>query len=186
MNEGSVDYLAADGRDHVSAHELDLRDPLTAGMYRLVGGRFPASAQEVAVTPEVLERGARLGATLEVTRDRKPMTVVGVIEHPHWTREAEIVGLPGTLLFAQPGTRGAGWLADAPEPVTWAAVQRLNAVGLMVQSRAVIENPPDGVLLHDLVRPEPDRGDRTRRGHDRAGGGAAGRPRLRGRPPAAP
>ncbi|WP_433365903.1 FtsX-like permease family protein [Streptosporangium sp. CA-115845] len=142
-NEGSVDYLAADGRDHVSAREVDLRDPLTTGMYRLVEGRFPASAQEIAVTPELLGRGARLGATLEVTRGRKPMRVVGVLEHPHRTRATEIVGLPGTLLFAQPGTQGTNWLVDTPGPVTGAVVQRLNAVGLLVQSRAVIENPPD-------------------------------------------
>ncbi|MET8054321.1 FtsX-like permease family protein [Streptosporangium sp. NPDC005286] len=142
-NEGSVDYLAADGRDHVSAREVDLRDPLTAGMYRLLEGRFPASAQEIAVTSELLGRGARLGAPLGVTRDRKPMRVVGVLEHPHRTRATEIVGLPGTLLFARPGTQGTNWLVDTPGPVTGAVVQRLNAVGLLVQSRAVIENPPD-------------------------------------------
>ncbi|MEU8202822.1 FtsX-like permease family protein [Streptosporangium sp. NPDC049046] len=143
MNEGSVDYLAADGRDHVGGREVDLRDPLTAGMYRLVEGRFPASTQEIAVTPKMLERGARLGARLEVTRAGKPMRVVGVVEHPHWSRSTEIVGLPGTLLFAQPGTQGTNWLVDTPGPVTAAVVQRLNAVGLVVQSRAVIENPPD-------------------------------------------
>ncbi|GAA4188935.1 hypothetical protein GCM10022252_25010 [Streptosporangium oxazolinicum] len=143
--EGSVDYMARDGRDHVSALEVDLRDPLTAGMYRLARGRTPVSAQEIAVTPEILERGARLGAPLEVTRDRKPMRVVGVVEPPHRVREAEIVGLPGTLLFDRPGTtQGTGWLADTPGPVTWAVVQRLNAAGLLAVSRAVVENPPDG------------------------------------------
>ncbi len=145
MNEGSVDYLARDGRDHVSVLEVDLRDPLTAGMYHLAEGRAPVSAQEIAVTPEILERGARLGAPLEVTRDKKPMRVVGVVEPPHRIRRAEIVGLPGTLLFAKPGmTQGTGWLADTPGPVTLTAVRRLNAAGLLAESRAVVENPPDG------------------------------------------
>ncbi|MER5645702.1 FtsX-like permease family protein [Streptosporangium sp. NPDC002524] len=142
--EGSVDYVARDGRDHVSVREVDLRDPLTAGMYRLAGGRVPVSAQEIAVTPEILARGARLGALLEVTRDRRPIRVVGVVEPPHRIREAEIVSLPGTLLFDKPGTtQGTGWLADTPGPVTFATVQRLNAAGLLVASRAVVENPPD-------------------------------------------
>ncbi|WP_329085263.1 ABC transporter permease [Streptosporangium sp. NBC_01469] len=142
--EGSVDYLARDGRDHVSALEVDLRDPLTAGMYRLARGRAPVSAQEIAVTPEILERGARLGAPLEVTWDRKPMRVVGVLEPSRRIRETKIVGLPGTLLFNRPGTtQETGWLADTPRPVTWATVQRLNAAGLLAVSRAVVENPPD-------------------------------------------
>ncbi len=146
VNEGSVDYLARDGRDHVSALEVDLRDPMTAGMYRLAEGRAPVSAQEIAVTPEILERGARLGDPLEITRDRKPMRVVGVVEPPHRLRETKIIGLPGTLLFDEPGTtQGTGWLADTPGPVMWAAVQRLNAAGLLAESRAVVENPPGDV-----------------------------------------
>ncbi|MEU3165291.1 FtsX-like permease family protein [Streptosporangium sp. NPDC006930] len=158
LNEGSVDYLSSDGRDHVSVLETDLRDPMTTGMYHLLRGRFPASAQEIAVTPEILERGARLDAPLQVTRDRKAMRVVGVVEHPHRTRGAKIVGLPGTLLFAGHGLRGTGWLADAPQPVTWATVQRLNAAGLLAGSRAVIEDPPDRVWL---FTPDSYQVDRT-------------------------
>ncbi|MDP9865496.1 MULTISPECIES: FtsX-like permease family protein [Streptosporangium] len=144
-NEGSVDFRAPDGHDRVSARELDLRDPLTAGMYRLVEGRLPTSVQEVAVTPAMLERGARLGAPLSVLREEKAVRVVGVVEHPHQTRSREIVGLPGSLLLDRRDGYGNGWLADTAGPVTWAGVKRLNAVGLLVQSRAVIEDPPAGI-----------------------------------------
>ncbi|SNS78487.1 putative ABC transport system permease protein [Streptosporangium subroseum] len=141
-NDGSADFWSRAGRGHVTAHELDLRDPLTAGMYRLVEGRVPASPQEIAVTPAMLERGARLGAPLVVTRAERSLRVVGTVENPHQTNSAEIVGLPGTLLLDRRDGNGVGWLADTARPVRWADVQRLNGVGLLVRSRAVIEDPP--------------------------------------------
>nr|BFE83009.1 hypothetical protein GCM10020093_056100 [Planobispora longispora] len=141
-NQGSVDVRGKEGYDHVSAHEVDLRDPLAAGLYRLVEGRLPASPQEVVISPEMRERGARLGATLAVTRQDRPVRVVGVIEHPHELARAEIVGFPGVLLLDRRDGNGTGWLADTPQPVTWADVRRLNAAGLVAQSRAVIADPP--------------------------------------------
>ncbi|WP_433244131.1 ABC transporter permease [Streptosporangium sp. CA-135522] len=155
MNDGTADFRSPVMRGHVDAHELDLRDPLTAGTYHLVEGRFPASGQEVAVTPGMLEKGARLGAPLAVTREGRPLRVVGVIEHPHQTRSSEIVGLPGTLLFDKRDGSGSGWLADTVKPVTWTDVRRLNAVGLLVQSRAVVENPPSPA---EVGQDEPPRG----------------------------
>lgn len=142
MNDGTVDFRSPIMRGRVDAHELDLRDPLAAGTYHLVEGRFPVSDQEIAVTPGMLEKGARLGASLAVTREERPLRVVGVIEHPHQTKSREIIGFPGTLLFDKRDGSGSGWLADTAEPVTWADVRRLNAVGLLVQSRAVVEDPP--------------------------------------------
>ncbi|MFC7648251.1 hypothetical protein ACFQX6_53200 [Streptosporangium lutulentum] len=65
-----------------------------------------------------------------------------MIEHPHQTDSSEIVALPGTLLLDRRDGHGAGWLADTAGPITWSDVQRLNAVGLLVTSRAVIEDPP--------------------------------------------
>ncbi|MGV9772797.1 FtsX-like permease family protein [Streptosporangium sp. NPDC003464] len=155
-NDGTVDFRSPVMRNRVEAHELDLRDPLTTGMYHLVEGRFPASVQEIAVTPAMLERGALLGAPLAITREGRPLRVVGVIEHPHQTDSAEIVGLPGTLLFDKRDGSGSGWLADTAGPVTWDGVRRLNAVGLLVQSRAVIENPPSHTESRDAYAPSFD------------------------------
>ncbi|GAT67550.1 ABC transporter permease [Planomonospora sphaerica] len=142
LNEGDVELRTPEGYEQVNAGEVDLRDPLAAGLYRLLEGRLPASSEEVVITAGMRERGARLGATLAVTRQDRPVRIVGVVEHPHWTDQAEIVGLPGVLLPGERNGRGTGWLADTPGPVTWAQVQRLNAAGLLAHSRAVAEDPP--------------------------------------------
>ncbi|GGS58612.1 hypothetical protein GCM10010156_16600 [Planobispora rosea] len=147
IGQGSVEVRNGGGYDHVSAHEVDLRDPLTAGMYRLVEGRLPASPQEVAVTPGMRELGARIGGTLTVTRQDRPVRVVGVVGHPHHLDGREMVGLPGTLFPDRRDDEAdwsirAGWLADTPQPVTWDVVRRLNAAGLTAFSRAVVADPP--------------------------------------------
>ncbi|MGW4422111.1 FtsX-like permease family protein [Streptosporangium sp. NPDC004631] len=139
MNEGGVPFRGKDEYGYANGYELDLRDPMTTGRYRLVRGRLPASSQEIAITPGMLERGARLGETLAVTLEERPLRVVGLVEHPHRIDEPQIVGLPGTLLLGEHGNHRTGWLADTAGPVTGALVQRLNAVGLLVESRAVIE-----------------------------------------------
>jgi putative ABC transport system permease protein len=142
LNEGSVEFRTPAGYEQVDADEVDLRDPLAAGLYRLLEGRLPASPQEVVITAGTREMGARLGATLEVTRQDRPVRVVGVVEHPHRVDHPQIVGYPGVLLLDERDGAGTGWLADTPGPVTWAHVQRLNAAGLLAHSRAVAEDPP--------------------------------------------
>ncbi|MBB2913880.1 putative ABC transport system permease protein [Streptosporangium becharense] len=154
-NDGSVEFRGADGYDRVSAHELDLRDPLTKGMYRLLRGRLPATPGEVAVTAGALEHGFRLGGTVEMTPRRTPMRVVGVIEPPHRVGITEAVGLPGTLLFDKRNGSGSGWLADTPAPLTRDGVRKLNGAGLRVQAPAVVEHPedyPDPVVRYDVDR----------------------------------
>ncbi|MEU0565805.1 FtsX-like permease family protein [Nonomuraea sp. NPDC005983] len=141
-DEGSVEIHLADGYDEVSALELDLRDPLTRGIRRLVQGRFAATSDEVAVTPALLDRGVRLGDTIKVTRRDRPVRVVGVVEHPHHPHRPEAVSLRDVLLLDKTDGAGTGWLADTPAPVMWQDVRRLNDAGLRVSSRAVIENPP--------------------------------------------
>ncbi|WP_031158527.1 FtsX-like permease family protein [Streptosporangium roseum] len=142
-NDGSVDFRGEDGYDHVAAHELDLRDPLTAGMYRLLRGRLPAAPEEIAVTPGTEERGAPLGTTPAVGPKQTPKRVVGVVEHPHQTRSAEIVGFPGTLLFDGRNGQGTGWLADTSQPITREDIRRLNTAGLGVRAPVVPEGSGD-------------------------------------------
>src|SRR5690606_16467389 len=40
------------------------------------------------------------------------------------------------------GGNGTSWLVDSPEPITWQRVLGLNQLGIVVTSRAVLENPP--------------------------------------------
>ncbi|MEU8384586.1 FtsX-like permease family protein, partial [Streptosporangium sp. NPDC048865] len=129
------------GTARVDALETDLRDPLTRGMLTLTEGRFP-SAREVAVTSA---SGLRLGDLVR-SPGAAPLTVVGVVEHPHQPSLRYVVGpdLPLAPLdrFWSPGEYGTGWLADTPEPVTWTDVPALNTAGLYVTSRAMISDSP--------------------------------------------
>ncbi|MEU4330134.1 FtsX-like permease family protein [Nonomuraea dietziae] len=128
------------GTERVDALEGDLRDPLTRGMLTLSEGRFP-SAREVAVTPAL---GLRPGDLLRPS-GAAPLTVAGVLEHPHRPSLRQVVGpdLPLAPLdgFGSPGEYGTGWLADTPKPVTWAEVPALNRAGLFVTSRAMVADP---------------------------------------------
>ncbi|GGQ02878.1 FtsX-like permease family protein [Streptosporangium pseudovulgare] len=150
-NEGSADFRGELGYDNVSARELDLRDPLTKGMYRLLRGRLPAAPGEIVVTPGAEERGARFGTTPAVTFKLTPMRVVGVVEHPHQTKSAEIIGLPGTLLFDRADGRGTGWLADTPKPVTLRDIRGLRAADLDVEAPATVKDTSDYRDTRDIV-----------------------------------
>ncbi|MER6947051.1 FtsX-like permease family protein [Nonomuraea sp. NPDC000554] len=154
-DEGSVEIHLADGYDEVSALELDLRDPLTRGIRRLVQGRFAATPDEVTITPALVDQGVRLGDTIKVTRRDRPVRVVGVIEHPHKPNQLEAVSLRNVLLLDKNDGAGTGWLADTPAPVQWQDVRRLNDAGLRVSSRAVIENPPAPVHRYADARMLP-------------------------------
>ncbi|WP_345579739.1 FtsX-like permease family protein [Nonomuraea rosea] len=129
------------GTERVDALEIDLRDPLTKGMLTLAEGRFPA-AREVAVTSA---SGLRLGDLVQ-SPGAAPLTVVGVVEHPHRPSLRQVVGPDLSLApsdqFWSPGEYGAGWLADTPKPVVWADVPALNKAGLYVTSRAMIPDSP--------------------------------------------
>ncbi|GAA4086402.1 ABC transporter permease [Nonomuraea soli] len=122
----------------VEALSTDLRDPLTAGVRTLAEGRFP-SAGEVAVTPA---SGLRPGDVLRPV-GAAPLTVVGVVEHPHRPSLRQVVGPDLPLVqpkrFWSPGEFGPGWLAATTRPVTWSEVPALNAAGLHVTSRPMFE-----------------------------------------------
>ncbi|MBT2227012.1 ABC transporter permease [Nonomuraea sp. NEAU-A123] len=114
----------------------DLRDPLTRGIRTLSEGRFP-SAREVAVTPAF---GLRPGDVLRLP-GAAPLTVVGVVEHPHQPSLREVVGPDLPLTPSEefwPREYGSGWLAAAARPVSWTDVPALNRGGLYVTSRTMI------------------------------------------------
>lgn len=120
------------GTGQVDALETDLRDPLTRGTLALSEGRFPAD-REVAVTSAL---GLRPGDLLQVPGSA-PLTVVGVVEHPHQPSLRQVVGLDLPLEpvdFWSPSEYGTGWLADTAKPVSWADVPTLNKAGLYVTS----------------------------------------------------
>ncbi|GAA3679027.1 hypothetical protein GCM10022224_049020 [Nonomuraea antimicrobica] len=144
----STEVRLFDGFDRVDLLEVDLRDPLATGLRTLAEGRLPATLQEVVVTPALLDRGVRVGGTIEVTRRAAPKRVVGVVEHPTRPGIQEVAGLYGSVRPDKTDPQGSGWLVDTPAPVTWEEVHRLNQAGLRVASRAVIDGPR--MEAHDL------------------------------------
>ncbi|WP_188191618.1 FtsX-like permease family protein [Nonomuraea sp. SYSU D8015] len=153
-----VDAKLADGWSSVEVFEADLRDPMTSGMRALVEGRFPAAPGEVAVSPEMVDRGARIGGTIQVWRPDRTVRVVGVVAHPNRPGLREMVALPEGLLPHQNDGNSSGWLIDTRAPVQWADIRRLNDQGLVVLSRAVVESAtPDETGIADFA---PDDGMR--------------------------
>ncbi|MET7461634.1 ABC transporter permease [Nonomuraea sp. NPDC005501] len=149
LRADEVEARLADGYDRVRLLEGDLRDPITRGIRLLVEGRFAATQDEIAITPPLADAGVRVGGTLKVTRWDRPRRVVGIAENPNRPGDMEILALPGAVLSRDNAPNS--WLADTSAPLRWADVRRLNAEGLRVSSRAVIEapQPPRGAFMRD-------------------------------------
>lgn len=120
--------------------EVDLRDPLAAGLFDLTGGRLPEGAGEVVVNDAMLAKGVEVGDDLELPAGTAE--VVGVGRHAENRTFPAVLGPIGSVAAdGNTATRG-DWLVGT-DTVTWAQVQELNAVGGIVASRAVLADPPD-------------------------------------------
>ncbi|MDP3889612.1 FtsX-like permease family protein, partial [Nocardioides sp.] len=147
---GSVRVTVDKGSSSPEGVELDLLDPLAAGLFDLTEGRLPEAGDEVAVNGELARRGPGLGEVLDVAGvgDRR---VVGLVESTSSTGYPFVVGGLGSLGLAQQAeSRGHQWLIDGG-PVTWDEVRALNTLGAVVLSRAVLEDPPPSSELPEEV-----------------------------------
>ncbi|GGK70474.1 hypothetical protein Sme01_27630 [Sphaerisporangium melleum] len=131
---GSGRFYAGRAVDPTPVREIDLRDPLTRGLYPLRQGRFPASPDEVAVSSWLARHGAPLGSRIRLSGSGTDHRIVGVVDHPDRLDLDVVVAFPGP----DAGARASEWLVDTPGPVLWKDVRRLNAEGLLVTSRAVL------------------------------------------------
>lgn len=142
----------------VTILEVDGRDPLASGMVTLSSGRWPAAANEVLATRSAMsghltDAGGFVSAAPTEGRESTAtaFTVVGTVAlAPGAARPTT----PDFVRLPTEGIDGLTFLVDRPEPYTWADVERLNKRGLLVVSRAVVEDPPttaldetDGTLL---------------------------------------
>ncbi|AQZ69485.1 putative ABC transporter integral membrane protein [[Actinomadura] parvosata subsp. kistnae] len=122
--------------------ELDLKDPLTRGMYPLESGRYPAAKGELlVVASEYDDIRAAVGGFQPGSRFAETVKIVGVAKdiRRHWLPPT--VSFPGSGLVEN-GGRWHQWLVDTPQPIGWEQVGALNQKGLYVRSRAVVNNPP--------------------------------------------
>lgn len=152
--EGSVRVRTDEGVTDLLATELDLREPISAGLFRVTEGRAPADTTEVVVSERLASRGPGPGEQLEVV-DGPTLTVVGIVEsgtdRDPLAAVTQIGGV-GLDTGSDRGYRGQGdWLVDAGGPVTWSDVLRLNDVGALVVSAHLLRNPPpDSEIPADL------------------------------------
>jgi putative ABC transport system permease protein len=137
------------GLVYAEGFELDTASPLVAGLYQLEDGRWPEAVDEVVVSPEVAAKGFPTGAELTV-HDGETYTVVGRAESTSYLDSSFVIGPPRSL-DVQPEDGITAWHIGGG-PVSWDEVQALNAVGAIVLSRAVVENPPPDSELPSQVQ----------------------------------
>lgn len=140
LREGWTEIPLGERRVSVTAREVDLRDPLAAGLFTITDGRPAAAPAEAVVNDVLVERGIGLGDT--VTVGDRELEVVGSGVHATVRDTATVDVLPDAL---GPGfadyTPDVDWLVDG-DAVMWSDVLALNRAGMVVTSRAVLADPP--------------------------------------------
>jgi putative ABC transport system permease protein len=139
---GGVDVRTDKGYAWAETTEVDLHDPVAAGLAELTSGRLPERPDEVVVNQALLDKGYAVGDRLELRGRHAPSPViVGVARSPEARDYPFAAGPVGSLAVSGGYVAGPTWLV-AGGPVSWETVKQLNAMGATVLSRAVIENPP--------------------------------------------
>ncbi|WP_431729013.1 FtsX-like permease family protein [Verrucosispora sp. TAA-831] len=128
-------------RDDVPATEVDLTDPLAAGLVRVHEGRVPATADEVALNRAARRTlGVDVGGVLSAGDGTGSRTVVGVVELPESLEP---------MAFLRPAGEPSGslhhdtvFLVDLPGPVTEDLFRHLNRNGVVVGARVSAPSSP--------------------------------------------
>jgi putative ABC transport system permease protein len=129
-----------DRRLEVVPTEVDLRNPLTEGLFDLRTGELPAKPGEAVVNDAFAERGVEIGDTLDVLG--QDITVVGIGRDATYRDLLTITAMPGSFGEDFSGfSATADWLVGG-DPLMWSDVQAINKLGGLVYSRAVLLDPP--------------------------------------------
>lgn len=122
--------------ESLDARALDLTDPLTRPLARVLDGRPPVRPDEIAVSPAALRRlDTRIGNPVR-TIDGATYRVVGVVEYPDNLRE--VITLAGVTPETAAGSDT--WLVDLSGPLDPGLADRLNAQGIQI----VVRDPLPG------------------------------------------
>jgi putative ABC transport system permease protein len=156
LTGGEVGLLTPDGVSRAGALEVDLRDPMTAGLFDLREGEMPSRVNEIAISVRVSGRGFSVGDTVTL-ENGQTRQVTAIVESTSTLEQSTVVGLPGSLgVESIEGHRS--WLVHRPGGVDWPTVRQLNTHGLYVLSRDVVEHPPPAseVSIEALSDAGPD------------------------------
>lgn len=116
-------------------------DLVRADLGGLERGRFPDQPGELAVTNEAIRRGLPEQGPVTVRLadgSNADFTVVGVVQ----ATGPSYGPLEALTTDSRIDRMDRAFLIDRSTPIEWSEVRNLNAYGLAVLSRAVIENPP--------------------------------------------
>ncbi len=108
----------------------------------LVSGRWPASNDEIVVTPAGLHNGLPGDGTLELNagETRRQITIVGIAD----VFDTDM-GMPYAMTTAAWDERNVystSWIVKRSTPMSWAEVRKLNGYGLAITSADVVAHPP--------------------------------------------
>ncbi len=140
LREGEAEVRTDKGAVTAGLTEVELKDPLTRGLYDLTSGRWPQDAGEVVVNEALVTRGYQIGETLDRPGAGHVDPVIVGIAESTTTRDFPVAAGP-VGAFGLDDETSRSWLVDG-DPVSWETVRELNAIGATVASRAVITDPP--------------------------------------------
>ena len=150
LRSGELRVVSENGAALAEATEVDLDDPVAAGLFDLTSGRLPRSRAEVVVNRALLAKGYAVGDRLELQGDATlTPRIVGIVESTTVRDYPVAVGPLDSLGKKIEGS--TTWLVGG-DPVTWEEVRRLNAGGATVLSREVMLNPPPASEIPEEVR----------------------------------
>ncbi|MBT2446313.1 ABC transporter permease [Streptomyces sp. ISL-43] len=134
--------------------EVDPAHPLVKGLWKLDRGRLPQAAGEVMATNAFLEEsGYFVGSSVTPRESTTSYKIVGAYEMPDALKRPQLLATAGTLIapldrdLKAAGSQGLRARDDylvkvGGDGFTWNMVMQANAKRLLVESRAVLLNPP--------------------------------------------
>ena len=155
---GAGAAVGTNGVSHplVTITELPLGEMDAIVVPRVADGALPTAPGEVALSRAGAEQlHAHVGDEIQVTPEGADgavrVRVSGILAA--WPRADGILAASGALLGEPADARGTAadgvtgvstqWYVLGDTPVTWSDVTRINALGSLVTSRAVVLDPPD-------------------------------------------
>jgi putative ABC transport system permease protein len=150
LRRGTARLRTAEGLGDLNAVIVDAAHPMTRGYVEVIEGRAPRDASEVGLTAEAVQRlGQGIGGTITTGDGAHPYRVVGLVEFPSSLEQFVLFAPAAGPVVQRYGGLDRTWLVDTPEPLDWARVLELNQHGIVVASRTVLADPPEGAPSRD-------------------------------------